>query len=94
MILVVSNYQTKKNSFFLFICSSTRVARGCGWQRVVTLINLGTFYLIGMPIAAFCGFKLKLYAKVLSYETVIRQKFIFLFLINCSGENRVCGLVW
>ncbi|CAN6918367.1 unnamed protein product [Brassica oleracea] len=39
------------------------VARGCGWQRVVTLINLGTFYLIGMPIAAFCGFKLKLYAK-------------------------------
>ncbi|XP_048601673.1 protein DETOXIFICATION 19-like isoform X3 [Brassica napus] len=70
------------------------VARGCGWQRVVTLINLGTFYQIGMPSAAFCGFKLKLYAKVLSYETVIRQKFIFLFLINCFGENRVCGLVW
>ncbi|CAN8268665.1 unnamed protein product [Cochlearia groenlandica] len=39
------------------------VARGCGWQRVVTVINLGTFYLIGMPIAAFCGFKLELYAK-------------------------------
>ncbi|KAJ0231894.1 hypothetical protein HA466_0295510 [Hirschfeldia incana] len=39
------------------------VARGCGWQRVVTVINLGTFYFIGMPIAVFCGFKLKLYAK-------------------------------
>ncbi|CAH8389578.1 unnamed protein product [Eruca vesicaria subsp. sativa] len=39
------------------------VARGCGWQRVVTVINLGTFYFIGMPIAALCGFKLKLYAK-------------------------------
>ncbi|ESQ47471.1 hypothetical protein EUTSA_v10020644mg [Eutrema salsugineum] len=39
------------------------VARGCGWQRMVTVINLGTFYFIGMPIAAFCGFKLKLYAK-------------------------------
>ncbi|KAJ4868824.1 MATE efflux family protein ALF5 [Raphanus sativus] len=39
------------------------VARGCGWQHVVTVINLGTFYLIGTPIAAFCGFKLKLYAK-------------------------------
>ncbi|CAN7029787.1 unnamed protein product [Brassica rapa subsp. trilocularis] len=39
------------------------VARGCGWQRVVTVVNLGTFYFIGMPIAAFCGFKLKLYAK-------------------------------
>ncbi|XP_010466699.1 PREDICTED: protein DETOXIFICATION 18 isoform X2 [Camelina sativa] len=39
------------------------VARGCGWQRIVTVINLGTFYLIGMPISVFCGFKLKLYAK-------------------------------
>uniref|UniRef100_M4E4L7 Protein DETOXIFICATION n=1 Tax=Brassica campestris TaxID=3711 RepID=M4E4L7_BRACM len=47
------------------------VARGCGWQRVVTLINLGTFYLIGMPIAAFCGFKLKLYAKGLWIGMVI-----------------------
>ncbi|CAA7012954.1 unnamed protein product [Microthlaspi erraticum] len=39
------------------------VARGCGWQRIGTIINLGTFYLIGMPIAVFCGFKLKFYAK-------------------------------
>ncbi|CAA7012955.1 unnamed protein product [Microthlaspi erraticum] len=39
------------------------VARGCGWQHIVTVINLGTFYLIGMPIAVFCGFKLKLHAK-------------------------------
>ncbi|KFK39651.1 hypothetical protein AALP_AA3G271600 [Arabis alpina] len=39
------------------------VARGCGWQRLVTVINLGTFYFIGMPIAAIFGFKLKLYAK-------------------------------
>ncbi|KAJ4887203.1 MATE efflux family protein ALF5 [Raphanus sativus] len=47
------------------------VARGCGWQRVVTLINLGTFYLIGMPIAAFCGFKLRLYAKGLWIGMII-----------------------
>ncbi|EOA29541.1 hypothetical protein CARUB_v10015181mg [Capsella rubella] len=39
------------------------VARGCGWQHLVTFINLGTYYLIGMPIADFCGFKLKLYTK-------------------------------
>ncbi|KAL0649583.1 hypothetical protein Bca4012_092274 [Brassica carinata] len=44
------------------------VARGCGWQRVVTVINLGTFYFIGMPIAAFCGFKLKLYAKPILFS--------------------------
>ncbi|KAL1224831.1 Protein DETOXIFICATION 19 [Cardamine amara subsp. amara] len=39
------------------------VARGCGWQRLVMVINFGTFYLIGMPIAVLCGFKLKFYAK-------------------------------
>ncbi|EFH61827.1 mate efflux family protein [Arabidopsis lyrata subsp. lyrata] len=39
------------------------VARGCGWQRFATVINLGTFYLIGMPISVLCGFKLKLHAK-------------------------------
>lgn len=42
----------------------TGVARGCGWQRLATVINLGTFYLIGMPISVLCGFKLKLHAKV------------------------------
>ena len=59
------------------IYRSTGVARGCGWQHVVTVINLGTFYLIGMPIAAFCGFKLKLYAKVLSYEIGNSEKIMF-----------------
>ncbi|XP_010488420.1 PREDICTED: protein DETOXIFICATION 19-like [Camelina sativa] len=49
------------------------VARGCGWQRLVTVINLGTFYLIGMPIAAFCGFKLKFYAKGLWFGLICRM---------------------
>ncbi|KAL8505811.1 hypothetical protein ACS0TY_016873 [Phlomoides rotata] len=39
------------------------VARGCGWQHLVVFVNLGTFYLIGMPIAALLGFKFKLHAK-------------------------------
>ena len=75
------------------------MARGCGWQRVVTVVNLGTFYFIGMPIAAFCGFKLKLYAKVtalLSYELIDdKEKFMVLCLFwsYYFGENRVCGLV-
>ncbi|KAG8364917.1 hypothetical protein BUALT_Bualt18G0048600 [Buddleja alternifolia] len=39
------------------------VARGCGWQHLAVYINLGTYYLIGMPIAALLGFKFKLHAK-------------------------------
>lgn len=38
-------------------------ARGCGWQHLAVYTNLGTFYLIGMPIAVLLGFKLKLHAK-------------------------------
>ncbi|XVF04244.1 hypothetical protein REPUB_Repub05bG0065800 [Reevesia pubescens] len=39
------------------------VARGSGWQLLAVWANLGTFYLIGMPIAGLLGFKFKLYAK-------------------------------
>ncbi|TYI47479.1 hypothetical protein E1A91_D13G176500v1 [Gossypium mustelinum] len=39
------------------------VARGCGWQRLAVLVNLGAFYFIGMPIASVLGFKFKLYVK-------------------------------
>ncbi|XP_017618066.1 protein DETOXIFICATION 18-like [Gossypium arboreum] len=37
--------------------------RGCGWQRVTVLANLGAFYFIGMPIAIVLGFKFHLYVK-------------------------------
>ncbi|XVF78542.1 hypothetical protein PTKIN_Ptkin14bG0142400 [Pterospermum kingtungense] len=39
------------------------VARGCGWQHLAVWANLGTFYLIGMPIAGVLGFNLKLHVK-------------------------------
>ncbi|GMJ11440.1 DETOXIFICATION 18 [Hibiscus trionum] len=39
------------------------VARGSGWQNLAVLVNLGTFYFIGMPIAVFLGFKFKLYVQ-------------------------------
>lgn len=39
------------------------VARGCGWQHLVVYINLGTFYFIGMLVAALLAFKTNLQAK-------------------------------
>ncbi|KAL6570620.1 Protein DETOXIFICATION 18 [Orobanche gracilis] len=39
------------------------VARGCGLQHLAVFINLGTFYLIGMPIAGLLAFKFNLHAK-------------------------------
>ncbi|OVA11560.1 Multi antimicrobial extrusion protein [Macleaya cordata] len=34
------------------------VARGCGWQHLGAYVNLGAFYLVGIPVAALLGFHL------------------------------------
>ncbi|XXG83825.1 hypothetical protein AAC387_Pa10g1492 [Persea americana] len=39
------------------------VARGCGWQHKGAYINLGAFYLFGIPIATVLGFVLHLGGK-------------------------------
>ncbi|XP_050374160.1 protein DETOXIFICATION 12-like [Argentina anserina] len=36
------------------------IARGCGWQHIGAYINLGAFYLCGIPVAATLGFLLQL----------------------------------
>ncbi|XP_050221450.1 protein DETOXIFICATION 12-like [Mercurialis annua] len=36
------------------------VARGCGWQHIGAYVNLGAFYLCGIPVAALLGFRLEL----------------------------------
>ncbi|KAH9675637.1 protein DETOXIFICATION [Citrus sinensis] len=32
------------------------VAKGCGWQHIGVYINLGAFYLVGLPVGAMLGF--------------------------------------
>ncbi|XP_010554171.1 PREDICTED: protein DETOXIFICATION 12-like [Tarenaya hassleriana] len=36
------------------------IARGCGWQHIGAYINLGAFYLLGIPLAAVLAFWLHL----------------------------------
>lgn len=36
------------------------VARGSGWQHIGAFVNLGAFYLCGIPVAAILGFKTQL----------------------------------
>lgn len=36
------------------------VARGSGWQRIGAYINLGSYYLFGIPLALLFGFVLNL----------------------------------
>ncbi|XP_019707049.1 protein DETOXIFICATION 12 isoform X2 [Elaeis guineensis] len=39
------------------------IARGCGWQHIGAYVNLGAFYLIGIPIAVILGFPLHMGGK-------------------------------
>ncbi|ONK67856.1 uncharacterized protein A4U43_C05F4520 [Asparagus officinalis] len=34
------------------------IARGCGWQHIGAYVNLGAFYLFGIPVAVVLGFPL------------------------------------
>ncbi|KAL2499461.1 MATE efflux family protein [Abeliophyllum distichum] len=39
------------------------IARGTGWQHIGAYINLGAFYIVGIPVAVVLGFTLHLKAK-------------------------------
>jgi len=39
------------------------VARGSGWQHLGAYVNLGSYYLVGIPVAILLGFYLHLKGK-------------------------------
>uniref|UniRef100_A0ACD5TDY7 Uncharacterized protein n=6 Tax=Avena sativa TaxID=4498 RepID=A0ACD5TDY7_AVESA len=61
------------NAMVPFICISVAadslqgvlsgIARGCGWQHLGAYVNLGSFYLFGIPMSLLLGFVLKLGGK-------------------------------
>ncbi|XP_021894778.1 protein DETOXIFICATION 19-like [Carica papaya] len=68
------------------------VARGCGWQHLAVYVNLGMFYLIGMPIAGFLAFKWKLYVKGLWIGLIcglFSQATALLFVTFCRNWNKI-----
>ncbi|CAN7009771.1 unnamed protein product [Brassica oleracea var. botrytis] len=36
------------------------VARGCGWQKIGAVVNLGSYYLVGIPVGLLLGFHFRL----------------------------------
>ena len=47
-----------------FVDSNVGTARGCGWQKIGALINLGSYYLVGIPSAILFAFVLDIGGKV------------------------------
>ncbi|OEL33137.1 Protein DETOXIFICATION 16 [Dichanthelium oligosanthes] len=64
LILAVSNFfdgiqcvlsDTHYNSMDMYV----GVARGCGWQKIGACVNLGAFYIVGVPAAYLIAFVLR-----------------------------------
>ncbi|KAK9066926.1 hypothetical protein SSX86_014250 [Deinandra increscens subsp. villosa] len=62
------------------------VARGSGWQHIGAYINLGSYYLVGIPMALVLGFVVNLKGKGLWSGLVVGSivQCILLTLISCS----------
>ena len=56
---------------FCYISWILGIARGSGWQHIGAYVNLGAFYLVGMPVAIVLGFVVHLRAKGLWIGIVI-----------------------
>ncbi|XP_024026616.1 protein DETOXIFICATION 12 isoform X1 [Morus notabilis] len=67
------------------------VARGCGWQHIGAFINLGAYYLCGIPIAATLGFWFKLRGKGLwigiQFGAFV-QVFLLCLVTSCTNWEK------
>ena len=45
------------------------VAVGCGWQKFVAYVNVGSYYIVGVPLGVVLGFFFNLGAKVIDLST-------------------------
>ncbi|KAG0500136.1 hypothetical protein HPP92_000208 [Vanilla planifolia] len=46
-----------------FQCVLSGIVRGCGWQKTCAFINLGSYYIVGIPISVLLAFKVHLGGK-------------------------------
>ncbi|KAF8407735.1 hypothetical protein HHK36_006870 [Tetracentron sinense] len=44
-------------------CAFSGIVRGCGWQKIGAIVNLGAYYLVGIPFAAIFAFVLHIGGK-------------------------------
>ena len=67
------------------------VARGTGWQHIGAYVNLGAYYLCGIPVAVVLGFMTKLRGKGLwiGIQTgVAIQTIVLCIIISCTNWEK------
>ncbi|KAF5734545.1 hypothetical protein HS088_TW15G00037 [Tripterygium wilfordii] len=72
-------------------CVLSGVARGCGWQKIGAYINLGSYYLVGIPSAILFGFGFNLGGKGLWLgiicAIVVQGVALFIVTIRTNWEQ-------
>ncbi|CAN4106526.1 unnamed protein product [Withania somnifera] len=46
--------------------------RGCGWQKIGAVVNLGTYYLFGIPVGLWLGITLAFFGQALLLIVALR----------------------
>ncbi|KAL2531634.1 MATE efflux family protein [Abeliophyllum distichum] len=67
------------------------VARGCGWQHIGAYVNLGAYYLVGIPVAFVLGFIVHLKGKGLWIGMVTGatvQSFLFSLITSLTDWEK------
>ncbi|KAJ9128995.1 hypothetical protein P3X46_034249, partial [Hevea brasiliensis] len=67
------------------------VAVGCGWQAFVAYVNVGCYYVVGIPVGCLLGFKFDLGAKGIWGGMIggtVMQTFILLWVTLCTDWNK------
>ncbi|XP_057868139.2 protein DETOXIFICATION 16-like [Cryptomeria japonica] len=69
-------------------CILSGVARGCGWQKVGAYVNLGAYYMVGIPVAFFLAFVLHIGGRGLWLGIICGlfvQSFLLFLVTTCIG---------
>lgn len=64
------------------MCPQAGILAGCGRQKIGACVNLGSFYLVGVPCAVALAFLLHMKAKV-KLEIYLFKLFLFLAGADC-----------
>lgn len=75
-------------------CVLSGVARGCGWQKICAFVNLGAYYIVGIPSAIVLAFVLHIGGRGLWTGIICGlfvQVLLFLTITLCSNWEKEAG---
>ncbi|GMP82684.1 hypothetical protein CsSME_00036884 [Camellia sinensis var. sinensis] len=67
-----------------------RVAIGAGWQAYIAYVNLGCYYLFGIPLSLLMGFKFNMGIKGIWWGVIsgtVLEACVVLWIINRTNWN-------